>query len=144
MSTSVQIVIDCADPTGLAVFWGAALGYVLQPPPEGFDSWEGFLTELEVPESDWNSSSALIDPEGEGPRVYFQRVPEQKQVKNRLHLDLNISGGPGTPAQERRSRIDTEVDRLVAAGAEVVGPVEERDQYWVVLQDPEGNEFCVH
>jgi predicted enzyme related to lactoylglutathione lyase len=88
-----------------------------------------------VPESQWNSASAVIDPDGAGPRVYFQRVPEEKATKNRLHLDIRVRGG--------REAIQPEVDRLVALGATVVGPKEERGEYWVVLQDPEGNEFCL-
>ncbi len=143
MTTAVQIVIDCADPARLAGFWSTALGYVVQPPPPGFDSWDAFLTEMGVPESEWNSASAVVDPEGKGPRIFFQRVPEPKTVKNRVHLDLNAGGEHGTPLDERKERVDAEAARLVAEGASVVGPMEQRGEYWVVLRDPEGNEFCV-
>ena len=143
MTTAVQFVIDCADPARLAVFWSTALGYVVQPPPPGFDSWEAFLTEMGVPESEWNSASAVIDPEGKGPRIFFQRVPEPKTVKNRVHIDLNVGGEHGTPFEERKERVDAEAARLAAVGATVVGPMEQRGEYWVVLRDPEGNEFCV-
>lgn len=143
MATSVQIVIDCADPARLAGFWSTALGYVVQPPPDGFKSWEAFLTELGVPKSDWNSASAVVDPDGRGPRIFFQRVPEPKSTKNRVHLDLNAGGEHGTPLDERKQRVDAEVERLAGAGATVVGPMEQRGEYWVVLRDPEGNEFCV-
>jgi len=135
MARTVQVAIDGADPAALSRFWAEALGYVLQPPPEGHDSWESWLSAMGVPESQWNSASAVIDPDGAGPRVYFQRVPEEKATKNRLHLDIRVRGG--------REAIQPEVDRLVALGATVVGPKEERGEYWVVLQDPEGNEFCL-
>ena len=135
MARTVQVAIDCADPAALSRFWAEALGYVLNPPPEGHDSWESFLAAVGVPESEWNSASAIVDPDGAGPRIYFQRVPEGKAGKNRLHLDVRVPGG--------REAIQPEVDRLVALGATVVGPKEERGEHWVVLQDPEGNEFCL-
>ena len=142
MARTVQVAIDCADPAALAGFWAEALGYVRQPPPEGHDSWESWLREMGIPESEWNSVSALVDPGGQGPRFYFQRVPEEKALKNRLHLDLRVSDRR-TPPKERRRVIEPEVDRLVGLGASVVGPKEERGEYWVVMQDPEGNEFCL-
>jgi glyoxalase superfamily protein len=144
VATGIQVVIDCADPDRLARFWAEALHYQLQPPPEGAASWEDWLREQGIPESEWNSASAVTDPDGKGPRLYFQRVPEPKTVKNRVHVDLNVSGGHGTPLEERIPRVDAEVDRLKGIGASVVRPGEvERGEYWVVLGDPEGNEFCV-
>jgi len=87
----------------------------------------------------------VVDPDGRGPRIYLQRVPEAKTVKNRVHLDLNISGGPsGGPVEERRRRVDAEVERLLGLGATRQRAAEELGGYWVVMQDPEGNEFCVH
>jgi hypothetical protein len=135
MARTVQVAIDCADPAALSRFWAEALGYVLQPPPEGHDSWESWLSSMGVPESQWNSASAVIDPDGQGPRVYFQRVPEGKVAKNRVHLDVRVPGG--------REGLQPEADRLVALGASVVGPKEERGEFWIVMQDPEGNEFCL-
>jgi hypothetical protein len=143
MATPIQIVIDCADPRRLAEFWAAALGYVLQPPPEGFGSWEDFLTERGIPQSEWNSRNAVVDPDERGPRILFQRVPEPKATKNRLHLDVNAGGPLGTPPEERRRRVDAEVERLVAAGATRVHVKEELGERWVLLLDPEGNEFDV-
>jgi hypothetical protein len=143
MATKIQVVIDCADPGKLAPFWATALGYKVQDPPGDHATWEDFLRAEGVPESAWNDASAVVDPDGRGPRIFFQRVPEGKTGKNRMHLDLNVSGSHSTPAEERRQRVRTEVDRLVAAGAT---EVEERDKWgdhWVVMQDPEGNEFCV-
>jgi catechol 2,3-dioxygenase-like lactoylglutathione lyase family enzyme len=144
MAISTQVVIDCADPDRVARFWAEALGYKLQDPPEGFDTWEDFLRDQDVPQSEWNSASAIVDPDGSLPRIYFQRVPESKIVKNRVHLDLNVSGGMKTPLGDRQRAVDAEVERLMSLGATVFRPGEvERGEYWAVLQDPEGNEFCV-
>ena len=143
MATNVQMVIDCADPDRLAKFWAAALGYKLQDPPDGYATWEEFLRAMEIPEEDWNSASAVVDPEGKGPRVYFQRVPEGKVVKNRVHLDLNVGGERDQPMEKRKSNVDAEAERLVGEGAAKVRPMEQRGEYWVVMQDPEGNEFCL-
>jgi len=143
MAVGIQIVFDANDPTKLADFWAIALGYIVQPPPEGFDSWDEWATAMEIPEENWNDARALVDPDGVGPRIFFQLVPEGKTAKNRVHLDVNAGGGHGTPIDERHERVDSAVDRLVASGAAVVGPIEKRGEYWVVMQDPEGNEFCV-
>jgi len=143
MATSVQVVIDCAEPARLANFWASALGYKLQDPPDGYSTWEEFLRAMRIPEEDWNSASAVVDPEGKGPRVYFQRVPEGKVVKNRVHLDLNVGGGRETPIEKRKARVDEEAERLVGEGATRVRPVDQRGEYWVFMQDPEGNEFCL-
>jgi hypothetical protein len=143
MALSIQVVIDCADPAQLASFWASALGYKIQDPPPGFDNWPAFLTSIGVPESDWNSASAIIDPDGKGPRIYFQRVPEPKTVKNRLHLDLNTGGGPAVAIDERRAKVGTAVEKLLSLGATKIREMEERGEYWIVMADPEGNEFCV-
>jgi hypothetical protein len=141
MATQFQVVFDCADPDRLATFWGTALGYQKQDPPEGFASWEAYLEAQGIPKDQWNSASAIVDPTGTGPRVYFQRVPEGKSVKNRVHLDVNVGGGRKTPLEERRKRIDGEAERLVAAGARRGRAVEQRGEFWVQMRDPEGNEF---
>ena len=143
MGTSVQVTFDCADPDRLARFWATALGYRVQDPPQGFASWQAWLAAQGIPEEDWNSASAVVDPDGIGPRIYFQRVPEGKVVKNRVHLDVNVGGGHGTPDEERRGRVNAEVQRLIGEGATRQREVEERGEYWVVMQDPEGNEFCL-
>jgi hypothetical protein len=133
MSTGVQVTFDCADPGALAAFWASALGYVVQPPPDGYDSWPAFLTELGVPESEFDSRSACVDPAGKGPRLFFQRVPEPKAVKNRVHLDVNVG----------HDNVDATVERLLAEGAAVVERVDTMGESWVVMADPEGNEFCL-
>jgi hypothetical protein len=144
MATSVQIVFDCADPDRQARFWAEALHYRVPDPPSAFATWDDWARAQGIPEERWNDARALEDPEGKGPRIFFQRVPEGKVAKNRMHMDLNVSGPPGTSLEERRPRIDAEVTRLKALGAtDERGSKEERGQYWVRMNDPEGNEFCV-
>jgi hypothetical protein len=144
VATSIQLVFDTADPDRQAHFWAEALGYQLQPPPDGFDSWEAFLRSAGIPEERWNSASAITDPEGKGPRIFFQKVPEGKTAKNRLHLDINASGGHGLTLEDRKPRVDAEVKRLKALGAsDERGAIEKDGEYWVRMNDPEGNEFCV-
>jgi hypothetical protein len=144
VSTAIQLVFDSADPNGQAEFWAAALGYQLQPPPQGFASWEDALRAWGVPEDSWGDASAIVDPAGKGPRIYFQRVPEGKVAKNRMHMDLNVGGGTSVPLEERKHRIGVEVVRLKALGAtDERGAIEKDGEYWVRMNDPEGNEFCV-
>lgn len=152
MATPIQIVFDAADPDRLARFWADALHYILQPPPAGYASWDAFLEAMHVPREDWNAASAIVDPEGKGPRVYFQQMDTPKPSKNRLHLDVNVGGGGKAPLEERKARVDAEVLRLLSLGATRLQPWEARDdlepweasnEYWVVMADPEGNEFCV-
>jgi catechol 2,3-dioxygenase-like lactoylglutathione lyase family enzyme len=143
MATPVQVTFDCLDPDRLARFWAALLGYELDPPPPGFESWQAWLQAQGVPESEWNSASAVSDPDGRGPRIFFQRVPESKQVKNRVHLDVNAGGPHGTSEGERRDNVDAAVERAVGLGATSVRLAEQRGERWYVMQDPEGNEFCI-
>ena len=144
MAIKVQVTFDAADPPALAAFWGELLGYVEQDPPGGFDSWEAWAVANDLPRERWDDYAARVDPDGAGPRLYFQRVPEPKTAKNRVHLDLAVSGGRGTPVEERRRQVAAAVERAVAAGATKVREVDEGDEHWVDLQDPEGNEYCLH
>lgn len=144
MTTRVQVVFDCADPYGLATFWSEALHYRIPEPPAPHATWDEYLAAEGVPPEEWNDASVAEDPEGTGPRLYFQRVPEGKITKNRVHLDLNVGGGASVPLEERRTRVDAEVARLKALGAtDERGSMERHGQYWVRMNDPEGNEFCV-
>jgi catechol 2,3-dioxygenase-like lactoylglutathione lyase family enzyme len=143
MANTFQVTFDCRDPEQVATFWADVLGYQLQEPPPGYPSWPAFLTAIGVPEAEWNRASAIVDPEGKGPRIFFQRVPEPKTLKNRVHLDVNVGGGGQAPLDERRARVDAAAARLAGLGATVLGAREEHDEYWVVMQDPEGNEFCL-
>jgi hypothetical protein len=91
LTNTVQITFDANDVDRLAEFWADALGYVLQPPPDGFDSWEAFLDERGIPEEERGQLAAIVDPAGVGPRILFQLVPEGKVAKNRVHLDVNTA-----------------------------------------------------
>jgi hypothetical protein len=144
MATGVQVVFDCADPGRLARFWAEALGYKLDDPPADYQRWEDWLRDQGIPEERWNDASAVVDPDGAGPRIYFQRVPEPKTVKNRVHLDLDVSGATSLPIERRREQVEAEVERLTGIGATRLRAVEELGVYWVVMHDPEANEFCVH
>ena len=117
MATRLQVTFDAADPPALAAFWGELIGYVEQDPPEGFDSWEAWAAANDVPRERWGDYDARVDPDGAGPRLYFQRVPEPKTAKNRVHLDLDVGGGRGTPMDELRRNIAAAAERAVAAGA---------------------------
>ncbi len=144
MATHVQLVFDCADPAQQANFWAQALHYRRQDPPQGFHSWEEWARERGIPEDHLNDADAILDPEGEGPRIYFQKVPEGKVAKNRMHMDLNVSGGPGVPVAERKVRVLAEVERLKALGAtDRRGAIVKEGEFWVRMNDPEDNEFCV-
>ncbi len=141
MTNKIQVAFDCADPSLLANFWAEALGYQLQPPPEGFASWDEFADAHDIPQEKRGDIAAIIDPDG-GPRIIFLRVPESKSVKNRVHLDVNVSDHD-KPVAERKVVVDQEVKRLVGIGARMIKPSPGARDYWVVMQDPEGNEFCV-
>ncbi len=128
-----QVTFDAHDPRALSTFWRDVLGYVHPGPPgvevpEGtdpLDAWDPFLEQVGVPADQRNNASAIEDPAGAGPRVFFQRVPEPKTAKNRVHLDVTTS----------------HLDGLVAAGARVLLPQAD-GRGWTVLADPGGNEFC--
>jgi hypothetical protein len=147
MATRFQVTIDCADPGRLARFWVTALNYQMEKPPAGFDTWQTYWVSRGLPaEEVGDGYDSIVDPEGVGPRIWFQPVPEAKVVKNRVHLDLAVGGGRQVPLATRRQRVDAEADRLVGAGATRLRVLSEEavDHYAVVLQDPEGNEFCLH
>ena len=153
MPARFQLVIDCKDPELMARFWAAALGYVLEPPPEGFATWDDFRREIGLPDSYLGmDADSIIDPIGEGPRIWFRADEAAKVVKNRLHLDIHVSGGRtviegrSLPLAARRDRVDAEARRLVDLGATltVVMSADGFDHYAVGMQDPEGNEFDVN
>lgn len=135
MATPFQITVDCADAEAMSRFWSTALGYVVEPPPPGFESWEDFLRSNDIPVPPAGSIGAIVDPDGVGPRILFLRVPEPKTVKNRVHLDIRA----GRAGHDKLAKIA----ELVAAGATEVGRVDEEGGWWMVMNDPEGNEFCV-
>jgi Glyoxalase-like domain len=152
MSRDFQVTFDAHDPRALSTFWRDVLGYVHPGPPgvelpEGADplaAWDEFLARVGVPEGERNSRSAIEDPDGTRPRVFFQQVPEDKVAKNRVHLDVRAA--PGLQGEERMTALEAECDRLVALGATRVRRYEpERPMATghIVMQDPEGNEFCL-
>ena len=134
-----QVAFDCAEPERVGRFWCEVLGYVVPPPPEGFAAWEDF--DRTLPPEDQGSAFACIDPSGAGPRLFFQRVPEGKVVKNRLHLDVRV--GTGLVGEERLATLEAECARLVALGAVRVRllPADDHNESCIVMQDIEGNEF---
>lgn len=144
MAREIQVTFDCADPAGLAGFWAEALGYRVQEPPAGFDTWDAALEAFGVPAEHRNDASALVDPEGRGPRLFFQKVPEDKTAKNRVHLDVRAA--PGLQGEERMAALERESDRLVALGATRLArhePDPPMGAGHIVLADPEGNELCL-
>jgi hypothetical protein len=144
MTTKWTLTFDCANPAALAAFWGLTLGYVEAAPPDGFDSWLDWFTRLGVPEEEWDDGASLEDPDGVRPNITFLKVPESKIAKNRIHLDVDVGGGRHQPWEIRWPRVTEAVQRLVGAGAAVVGEVaQDGTPDHVVMADPEGNEFCV-
>lgn len=144
MAVKFQVAIDCADPAGLASFWATALDYVVPEPPGDFETWLEFLAANGVPEDQMNSASALEDPDGAGPRLYFQQVPEARAGKNRLHLDVRVAP-PELLGDERMAVLEAAADRLVTLGAARGERFEPSgiESGWIVMADPEGNEFCL-
>ncbi|ASR38782.1 glyoxalase [Prauserella marina] len=152
MSRQVQITFDAHNPRALSMFWRDTLGYVHPGPPgadlpEGADplaAWDEFLARVGVPEEERNTRSAVEDPEGRGPRLFFQQVPEGKVAKNRVHLDVRAA--PGLEGEERMARLEAECERLVALGAKRVRRYEPEPPFGgghIIMADPEGNEFCL-
>ena len=141
MALTLQVTFDAGDPSALAAFWAQVLGYMADPPPEGFAAWEDWARQQGIPEDRWNDASAIVDPDGAGPRIFFQKVPEGKTAKNRVHLDVRAA--PGLDADARWERLRGEAERLIEAGATKLYEREERGAFWITMQDPEGNEFCL-
>jgi len=138
---TVQVTFDCAEPERVARFWCEVLGYVVPPPPDGFASWDEF--DRSLPAQHQGEAFACVDPSGVGPRLFFQRVPEGKVVKNSVHLDVRV--GTGLVGEERVNALEAECARLVALGAvrQRLLPADEVNESCLVMQDIEGNEFCL-
>ncbi|MGA5196675.1 VOC family protein [Streptomyces exfoliatus] len=136
-----QVTFDCANPERVARFWCEVLGYVVPTPPEGFATWGEY--EASLPPKDQGAWFACQDPTGVGPRMYFQRVPEGKVAKNRVHLDVRV--GTGLVGEERLATLQAECDRLVALGAVCTKVLlaDEENESCINMQDVEGNEFCI-
>lgn len=137
-----QLTIDANDPALLARFWGPALGYQPAPPEQPATTWWSHYRGRLDGEPSFDDR--LFDPEGLRPPIWFQQVPETKAGKNRVHLDLYPTGRDDSlPFPRRVEIVDAKVAELVEAGATVVDRRRHEPYYFVVLQDPEGNEFCV-
>jgi hypothetical protein len=145
-----QLTIDSNDPARMARFWGPLLGYLPEPPPDGFDSWLAYYQHV-VPEENLSGDpddylDRLVDPSGQGPKIWFQPVPEKKTVKTRFHFDVYVADR-SAPMEEIIATIDAKVAELVELGATIDHPnridTATLQRYAVVMHDPEGNEFCV-
>jgi predicted enzyme related to lactoylglutathione lyase len=115
VSRFTELCVDSANPRQLAGFWAEVLGWRIEN------------------EADDDDEIELVDPDGGKPTLLFIRVPESKTVKNRLHIDVN--------ARDREQ--SEEVERLLGLGATLADVGQGDDVTWVVMADPEGNEFCV-
>jgi hypothetical protein len=149
MSVRFQVTVDCHDPRRLVSFWSSALHYQPEPPPQGFAGWREYWRSMGVPEEnvqDVTSPESIVDPRGEGPRIWFHAVPEAKICKNRLHFDIKASEGRELPLAARKEKVEAEAARLERLGAARLETFDEAgvDHYAVAMADPEGNEFDVH
>ena len=136
-----QVTFDCAEPERVARFWCEVLGYVVPPPPQGFATWAEW--DRSLPPEEQGKAAVCVDPEGVGPRLLFLRVPEGKVVKNRVHLDVRV--GTGLVGEERVAALEAECARLVALGGSRVRLLlaDGVNESCLVMQDVEGNEFCL-
>jgi hypothetical protein len=101
----IGLTFDAGDPERLGTFWCLALGYIEHPPPDGYESWAQYDAANGTPGNE--AGYTIVDPDGKGPSIFFQPVPESKTAKNRLHMDVRVSG-TGTD-DERRARIESAV-----------------------------------
>jgi hypothetical protein len=136
----LSLTFDAADPERLGSFWILALGYIERPPPDGYGSWAQYDAVNGTPGNE--AGYSILDPAGDGPSIFFQPVPEPKTAKNRLHIDVRVSAA-GEPEHDRRARIEASVAPLVAAGATMQRRSGDPEDFFIVMQDPEGNEFCL-
>ncbi|WP_199040239.1 VOC family protein [Glycomyces salinus] len=135
-----QVTFDCADPHSQAVFWAQVFGIDVEDHSAFVDQ---LVADGRLPVEDriivggrsaFRDVAACRDAEGIEPRLFFQRVPEGKTAKNRVHLDIHVEEG-----QKR-----AEVERLIGLGAEFMATHSDRGPTTYVMRDPEGNEFCLH
>lgn len=147
-TTAFTVTFDCADPHRQAAFWATALDWQVEDNSRLIAALQqaGHVTADDVIGIEgvvsWETAAAVRDPAdpmdessgvGKGGRLLFQIVPEFKTAKNRVHLDVRVG---------RDVRAD-KIDQLTGLGATVIGEGRQGGHMWVVLCDPEGNEFCV-
>ncbi|MGH3650762.1 MAG: VOC family protein [Acidimicrobiia bacterium] len=145
MAYSVQITFACEDPSRMAEFWSEALGYVKQPPPSGFETWDDFADSVGIPKLRRNDVNAVVDPDGVGPRLLFERW-DAGEPNKRVHIDLDViadTDSPLTP-DERQGKLVEERVRLEELGARFHRTASGMaGETWMEMFDPEGNWFCV-
>lgn len=141
MAYEFQVTQDSTDPHPLADWWAETLGWEVEPSDEAFIARmiaEGYATDDETTVHDgvrvWKAGAAIRHPDGRGPRVLFQLVPEAKTVKNRMHLDVRVG---------EADDVDVVVEKLTARGARFLHHGRQGPHTWATLTDPQGNEFCV-
>jgi hypothetical protein len=139
MALTVQLTFDAVDPHALVRWWADLLGYDVEDTHDGVTELltAGHITEADIVEIDgrraFADGAAAHDPDGKGPRIFVQRVPEPKTAKNRLHLDVRVG----------QDVLDAEVERIGGLGATFVEWNSHPGHRWAVMRDPEGNEFCL-
>jgi hypothetical protein len=135
-----QVTFDCADPHAQATFWAQVFGSAVEDHSALVDQ---LVADARMPADDrvmingrsaFRDVAACSDPTGVEPRLFFQRVPEGKMAKNRVHLDIHVD----------EDRKGTEVERLIGLGARLIETHSDRGPLTYVMRDPEGNEFCLH
>ncbi|MEU8777615.1 VOC family protein [Streptomyces sp. NPDC048606] len=142
MAYTFQVTFDSTDPHTLADWWADALGWEVEPTDEAFV--RRMVAEGQATEEDttthrgalvWKAGTAIRHPGGlaGAPRVLFQLVPEDKRVKNRVHLDVRTGDEDPAPL----------VERLLARGATHLHEGRQGPYRWTTLTDPQGNELCV-
>ena len=134
MAKRFGVTVDCADPPRMAKFWRGLLDYADEPAPPGYQTWPDYDTANGVSAEQASAGATIVDPAGVGPRLYFQRVPEPKSVKNRVHLDVPTGG------EQQRNVLRRRVEDL---GGTFLRASDDPDDPFLVMADPEGNEFCL-
>lgn len=139
----VQVTFDAKNPRRLADFWAFLLHYRRDDPPEGFTTWEEFADFHGIPEDERENQDSIVPIDGNGPRLYFQKVPEPKTAKNRVHLDVPVA--PTMTGEPFMSVLEARADELESYGATRLKRFEPSgiNRGWIVMADPEGNEFCL-
>jgi hypothetical protein len=140
MAFDFQVTFDCSAPHELADWWAEALGWQVEAQDEAFITRmieTGAASEEDTTRHRgalvWKVGAAIRSPDPDRPRVLFQRAPDPKTVKNRVHLDVRVG-------EDRR---EAEVARLLGMGATELWRASQGPYEWATLADPEGNEFCV-
>ena len=142
MAVGVQVTFDASDPARLGASgpscWATSSSRRRRASARGRRRWRRWG----CPRTSSDSAYAIVDPAGAGPRLFFQRVPEAKTAKNRVHLDVNVGAGLAGATNGRHTSAPRP-SGLCPRGHTVCGWLEQRGELWVVLQDPDGNEFCL-